>query len=80
MEPSDILARLIPILEDTFEGTDKPIDLSTTQDEVEEWDSLAQVRLFLAIETDFGLRFDLDEMENIAGVADLVHVISQKAN
>ncbi|MCB1700839.1 MAG: acyl carrier protein [Pseudomonadales bacterium] len=78
MEQTEILARLIPILEDTFPDAEQEITLSTTQDEIEEWDSLAQVRLFLAIETDFGFRFDLDEMENIAGVADLVQVISQK--
>jgi len=78
MEQTEILARLIPILEDTFSDTDHEITLSTTQDEIEEWDSLAQVRLFLAIESEFGFRFDLEEMENIAGVGDLVQIIRQK--
>jgi acyl carrier protein len=78
MEQTEILARLIPILEDTFSDSDHEITLSTTQDEIEEWDSLAQVRLFLAIETEFGFRFDLEEMENIAGVEDLVDIIRQK--
>lgn len=80
MEQSDILDRLIPILEDTFPDSGQDITLATTQDEIEDWDSLAQVRLLLAIEAAFAFRFDLEEMENIAGVADLVNVILRKTN
>ena len=70
----------MPIFEDTFAGTDHDITLDTIRDDIEEWDSLAQVRLFLAIEMDFGFRFDLEEMEDIGSVEDLVKIISTKNN
>ena len=78
MEQNQILARLVPILEDTFPDTDQEFTLSTTQEDIEEWDSLAQLRLILAVQAEFSFRFDLEEMEDIAGVPDLVQIISQK--
>jgi len=80
MIDDDILARLAPIFEDTFPDNSREITMTTSQEDIEEWDSLAQVRLFLAIETEFGFRFDLSEMENIGGVADLVEIIHQKTS
>lgn len=80
MNDTEILNRLIPILEDTFAETDCNITLQTIRDDIEEWDSLAQVRLFLALETDFEFKFDLEEMDDIDGVEDLVRIISSKIN
>ena len=78
MDMNDILTRITPILEDTFADTDCEFSLATTREDIEEWDSLAQVRLFLAIEMDFGFKFDLEDMENIEGITDLVQIIHGK--
>ena len=78
MEIKEILVRLTPILEDTFADTDCEFTVATTREDIEEWDSLAQVRLFLAIEMDFGFKFDLEDMEDINGIADLVQIINGK--
>jgi len=78
MNQKEILARLTPILEDTFDATNYEFTLDTARDDIEEWDSLAQVRLFLAVEMDFGFKFDLDDMENIDGISDLIDIISAK--
>ena len=58
---ANILDRLTDILRDVFENdalvaTD---DLSST--EVEGWDSMGNVRLFLAIEEAFGVRFNVKD-------------------
>ena len=58
---TNILDRFTDILRDVFENdalvaTD---DLSST--EVEGWDSMGNVRLFLAIEEAFGVRFNVKD-------------------
>ena len=80
MDNTDIQSRLSSIFEDTFPDTDCEFTLSTIRDDIEEWDSLAQVRLFLTIEMEFGFKFDLEEMDDIAGVADFVRIIHTKIN
>lgn len=48
------------------------ITYETKQSEVEEWDSLGHLRLFMAIEEKFGKSFSIDEIGSISSVAEIV--------
>lgn len=76
----DTLERLALVLEDTFTDDSYQFSEETTQEDIEEWDSLNQVRLLMAIEQEFGIKFALDEMEKLTGVAAISAVISEKLN
>lgn len=74
----DIRAQLTEILRDVFEH-----DTVTARDEliaadVEGWDSMGNVRLFLAIEQDFGVRFSAGEIGAIKNVGELLALIQKK--
>jgi acyl carrier protein len=42
------------------------------------WDSLMNVRLFVATEMEFGTRFDTAEINSLRNVGDLVRLIKAK--
>jgi acyl carrier protein len=49
-----------------------------TAKEVAEWDSLGHIRLMVAIEQAFGIKFSTSEISNLANVGELVAVIEKK--
>jgi acyl carrier protein len=51
------------------------IDLETRQADLKGWDSLAQVRLVSAIESEFDFQFNLSEIEEINSVRQFVDLI-----
>ena len=53
---------------DVFAGTDLPNDISGLKmDDFKEWDSVGNFNLLLAIEDSFGIRFDIDEIDDPVG-------------
>lgn len=51
----------------------------TTANDIEEWDSLSHIRLIVAIERKFGVRFTNAEIESLKRVGDLIALIEAKA-
>ena len=49
-----------------------------TADDVEEWDSLAHIRLMVAIERAFGIKFATSEINGYENVGELVAAIDAK--
>ncbi|MHA4875364.1 acyl carrier protein, partial [Enterococcus faecium] len=50
----------------------------TTADDVEEWDSLSHIRLIVAVERAFGIKFANAEIESLENVGDLIGAIDKK--
>ncbi|MDP1602863.1 MAG: acyl carrier protein, partial [Legionella sp.] len=48
---------LLPIFRDIFDRDDLVLTPSLAAEDVDEWDSLSNIRLFVAIEQAFGIRF-----------------------
>jgi acyl carrier protein len=49
-----------------------------TAEDVEDWDSLSHVRLIVAIELAFGIKFAVWEVVGLKNVGDLVAVIERR--
>lgn len=63
---------------DVFDVDDLQINDSTTAQDIEEWDSLSHIRLIVAIEQHFGIKFTSLEVEGFKSVGDLVAAIRKK--
>ncbi len=74
----DILPRVQEIMADTFDLDDLTITRDTSAADVEEWDSLSHIRLVVAIERAFGIKFTNSEIEGLQNVGELVDVIRSK--
>jgi acyl carrier protein len=75
---SDILGRIQPIFRDVFDAPDLNILRASSAENVEGWDSLAQINLVTAIEKEFNIRFTLGELEELNNVGEMVDLIGRK--
>jgi acyl carrier protein len=71
-----LLLRLTRIFRETLGRDDLTLTLGTTPDDIEEWDSVAQVQLFLALETEFDISLTPDELGSIGSVRDIVDLLA----
>lgn len=75
---SAIYATLTEILRDTFDNDELEATPHLTAAHVEGWDSMGNVRLFLSIEQEFGVRFNASEISGIKNVGELVALLQKK--
>ncbi|PHI17005.1 acyl carrier protein [Fusobacterium polymorphum] len=76
----EVLKKLEIIFRDIFDDEDIILTNETTADDIEEWDSLAQINLLVAIKKEFGINFDLEEVSKYKSVEDIVKAIEEKIN
>jgi acyl carrier protein len=67
------------ICKDIFDNDDVVITRDTIASDVDGWDSLAHIKLILAVERKFSVRFSAGEVVGIKNVGQLLDLISQKA-
>ena len=78
MTREEIIGRLMPVMQDVFDDDDIVYADDLTADDVEEWDSLSHIRLMVAVEREFGIRFGSGEPEGFKRLGDLVDAIAAK--
>ena len=78
MSADNILRELREIMIDVFDVDGLDVTPATTADDVEEWDSLSHVRLVVAVERRFKIKFSNSEIESLKTVGDLVSLIQAK--
>ena len=74
------IERITPIFQDIFEREDLILSPSLTAKEVDEWDSLSHIRLVVAIEKEFGIKFALGELQSLQNVGEMIALIEKKCN
>lgn len=74
----DIYEKLRPIFADTFDDDELVVTPELTADDVPEWDSLSHIRLIVAIEREFGIKFAVSEITDLKNVGELVEVIKKR--
>jgi acyl carrier protein len=72
-------ARLTQVFHDVFDDESIVVHPELTADDVDEWDSLTHIRLVIAVEKTFGLKFSAAEVERLRNVGDLVALIDSRA-
>ena len=46
--------------------------------DIEDWDSLAQINLIIAIEKEFKVKFRLEEVSNLKNIGEMLELLSKK--
>jgi acyl carrier protein len=78
MTQTEVLSRLQPIFDDLF--MEKVVlTPQLTADDVEEWDSILQISLLMAVERQFGIRFLVGEVESTRNVGEFADLIARRA-
>lgn len=75
---NDLMQRVTDVFRDVFDDDGLAIARQTTAADVPGWDSLMHVRLMLAVERAFGLRFSSAEVASMQQVGDLLDAIEKK--
>lgn len=78
MTREEIIAKLNDIFMDVMDVDEISLEETTTAADVEEWDSLSHVRLMVATERAFGVKFSGAEISSLKKVGDLVDLILKK--
>ncbi len=73
-----ITEKLQIIFREVFDDEGLELNSGTTAKDIDEWDSLAHIRLILAIEKSFGLHFDASEIEKLENVGQMIDLIRVK--
>lgn len=71
---------LINTVADFFNKPIGEINLSTSKDSIEEWDSLEHLKLILEVESKFGIKFSLEVIPNITSVNAIKEEIEKLKN
>ncbi len=79
MTVEDILNKMTSIFHDVFDNDDIAVTPSLTADDVPEWDSLTHVRLILAVQKAFNVKFSAAQIASLKNVGDLMDLIRAKA-
>ena len=77
MTRETILKDLEVIFQDIFDDEDIVLTEATNSDDIEDWDSLEQINLLVAIEKKFSVKFKLDDVSHLANVGDMVSLVQK---
>ena len=75
MNQQETLEKVNDIFKRIFENDNLSIDMTTTADDVEEWDSLNHTLMIVEVEKFFNLKFKLKEVLGFQNVGDMVNTI-----
>jgi len=70
--------RLTRVFRDVFDDEALEVAESTSARDVPAWDSLAQVKLVIAVEQEFGVKFTTSEIGSWSNVGDLKRALRSK--
>jgi acyl carrier protein len=80
MNKGEILKTVNNVFIDVLDDENIMLTYETTANDVEEWDSLNHIQLVVAIEKQFGIRFNSREIQSWNNVGELINTISNKIN
>lgn len=80
MNTEDISNRLTEVFRDVFDDESIVLSRDTTANDIEDWDSLAQISLLVAIDKEFSIKLDLTDIKLLKNVGDIIDLIQIKVS
>lgn len=74
----EIYERLNNVFRDVFDDESIVVKAETTSADIEDWDSLEHINLIVAVEQEFGIKFNMGEVTTMKNVGDMVEIIISK--
>lgn len=78
MSRTALLGKLSELLGEILENENLSLSEATKADDVPDWDSTNHVRFLVAIEAEFGIRFETNEIGGLENVGQLMDMIDSK--
>ena len=75
MEKEEIYERLNKVFRDIFDDDSIVVKPETTSNDIEDWDSLEHINLIVAVEQEFGIKFNMKEVTTMKNVGEMVDII-----
>ena len=73
----EIYERLNKVFRDVFDDDTIVVTSQTTSADIEEWDSLEHINLIVAVENEFGMKFNMNEVTTMKNVGEMVEIIKK---
>ena len=78
MKEQEIFSQVQEIFQDVFDDDSLELTRETNAENIEDWDSLAQIRLIVAMEKQFKIKIPANELQRLADVGEMIDLISDK--
>lgn len=75
MTREDVMQGLTNIFRDEFDDDELVIDETTTSEDIEDWDSFANVNMVVAIEHKYHMKFAMGEVNQMKNVGEMIDII-----
>ena len=66
------------IFQEVFDDENLKIKREFSSKDIEDWDSLAQINLIVAMEKEFNLKFNIAEISSLENIGDMIDLIERK--
>jgi len=80
MDNEQILSKLTEVFRSVFDDDTLVLTADTSSDDIEEWDSLNQIRIILACEASFNLKLNARHINTLSNVGGMVDYLSTSLN
>ena len=78
MNKQEIVAKVGQTIASTLDQPNLRVTTRTTMDDVEGWDSFSHINIVVALESEFGLKFQAAEIAGLRAVGDIVDLIEKR--
>ena len=78
MTREEVMKKLNEIFCNVFDDENIVLKDETNANDIEDWDSLEQINLIVAIENEFEMMFDMTEVSDLANVGEMADLIMSK--
>ena len=75
MSKEEVYERLNKVFQDIFDDDSITVNENTTSNDIEDWDSLEHINLVVAVEQEFGMKFNMNEVTTMKNVGEMVDII-----
>ena len=80
MEKEEVYERLNNVFRDIFDDESIVVTAETTSKDIEDWDSLEHINLVVAVEQEFEIKFNMNEVTTMKNVGEMVDIIMSRLN
>jgi len=78
MSQEALLGRLNEVFHSVFDDPNLTVSPATTAKDVPGWDSIVHITLVIEVEREFGIKFQMSEIEKLRNVGDLLTILAAK--
>lgn len=78
MTREEVYKKLNEVFQDVFDDETITVNDETTSADIEDWDSLEHINLIVAVENEFGVHFNMGEVNKMKNVGEMVDIILQR--